>query len=277
MHSSTMPAPPPPYATGSETPSHPSPANCRNNPALFESRPPSVSSARCSAVPQVSAQNLSTAWANSYCSAVNISVAVVSGEFGPALLADQARQIAGADACVEGSDPRTVLSEHRGVGGDRQVAEPVQEMAAADPKPDSRTSPSPFEGTDQLIAGARSKRVVPLGSVDGDPRQAVVDLVGDVGEVGHRLPIFVEGRVHCRNACTARLAARCSESDQTTNVAARQHVLVALVDLFQRVLLGHQFVELQLAEVVHLEVTGNIVAWIRRAEERPVNRLLVQG
>src|SRR3984957_2728640 len=61
---------------------------------------------------------------------------------------------------------------------------------------DFRTRPSHFEGTNQLVKSARTKRVVPLGSVDRDPGEAVVDLVGDVGELGHRLPLFVESPGH---------------------------------------------------------------------------------
>src|SRR6516225_3146112 len=228
MHSSTMPAPPPPYATGSDTPSHPSSANCRNNLGLFESRPPSVNSARCSAVPQVSAQNLSTACANSCCSSVNISVSAVGGEFGRALLADRARQIAGAEARVEGSDPRTVLSGHRAVGGDRIHPEqtgfrrpviasfgtllllpaPAEGLVTGPGKAnhsDSRTSPRPCEGTDHLFEGACPKRVVPLGSVDGAPRRALVSFVGDVGELGHGYPSSLEAAGIALRRAWARL------------------------------------------------------------------------
>src|ERR1700739_206877 len=58
--------------------------------------------------------------------------------------------------------------------------------------PDSRTPPSQFESPDQLVEGARPKRVVAVGPVDSDPRQAVVDLVGNVGELRHRSPLLIE-------------------------------------------------------------------------------------
>src|SRR6202012_2271845 len=58
--------------------------------------------------------------------------------------------------------------------------------------PDFRTPPSHFESPDQLVEGARAKSVIPLRSVDGDPGQATVDLVGNVGELGHRLPLLIE-------------------------------------------------------------------------------------
>ena len=48
------------------------------------------------------------------------------------LLADDACQVAGAEAAVEGADARAGLAEHGVVGGDRQVAHHVQDVAAAD-------------------------------------------------------------------------------------------------------------------------------------------------
>src|SRR5262249_50932109 len=58
--------------------------------------------------------------------------------------------------------------------------------------PDFRTPPSQFESSDQLVEGARAKRVVPLRSIDSDPGQATVDLVGNIGELGHQLPLLIE-------------------------------------------------------------------------------------
>jgi hypothetical protein len=48
------------------------------------------------------------------------------------LLAYGAGHEAGAEACVEGPDAGAVLAEDRGVGGDREVAEQVKDVAAAD-------------------------------------------------------------------------------------------------------------------------------------------------
>ena len=48
------------------------------------------------------------------------------------LLADDARQVAGAVAAVEAADLRPGLPEARVVGGDREVADDVQHVAAAD-------------------------------------------------------------------------------------------------------------------------------------------------
>src|ERR1700757_5264384 len=61
---------------------------------------------------------------------------------------------------------------------------------------DFRTAPSHFESTDQFVEGAGPKRVVPVWSVDSDPGQAVVDLVRDVGELGHQSPLSVESHTH---------------------------------------------------------------------------------
>ena len=49
-----------------------------------------------------------------------------------ALLADDAGEVAGAEAGVEGADARAGLAELRGVRGDGQVAQHVQHVAAAD-------------------------------------------------------------------------------------------------------------------------------------------------
>jgi hypothetical protein len=48
------------------------------------------------------------------------------------LLADAAGQVAGAEAAVEAADPRPGLPEHGVVGRDREVADHVQHVAAAD-------------------------------------------------------------------------------------------------------------------------------------------------
>src|SRR6185437_5133863 len=65
-----------------------------------------------------------------------------------------------------------------------------------------------------------------------------------------------------------------SVADQAADVEAVAHVLVALVDLFERVLPGDQFVELELAVVVHLEHAGNVVLGIGRPVERAADLLL---
>ena len=49
-----------------------------------------------------------------------------------ALLAEDARQVGAAEAGVERADARAGLAEARVVGGDRQVAQHVQHVAAAD-------------------------------------------------------------------------------------------------------------------------------------------------
>ena len=48
------------------------------------------------------------------------------------LLADDAREVAGAEAGVERADARAGLAEARRVGGDREVAQHVQHVSAAD-------------------------------------------------------------------------------------------------------------------------------------------------
>jgi len=48
------------------------------------------------------------------------------------LLADDSRQVGGAETGVEGPDTRADLAEARVVGGDRQVTEHVEHVAAAD-------------------------------------------------------------------------------------------------------------------------------------------------
>src|SRR5207247_157945 len=45
--------------------------------------------------------------------------------------------------------------------------------------------PGAFEAGDQLVDRARAERVEPVGAVDGDPGEAVLDLVADIGELGH--------------------------------------------------------------------------------------------
>src|SRR4029077_1387095 len=71
-------------------------------------------------------------------------------------------------------------------GAKRLVARPGQ----AD-HPDIGTTPRLFEAVHELVDGACSKRVVPLRAVDRDPRQAVLDLVGHIGEFGHRQPPLI--------------------------------------------------------------------------------------
>src|SRR5690606_12883963 len=55
--------------------------------------------------------------------------------------------------------------------------------------PDLAAGPRPLEREHQFVDGLRPEGVVPIGPVDGDPRQSVVDLVGDVGEFGHRTSV----------------------------------------------------------------------------------------
>src|SRR5207249_3327695 len=47
---------------------------------------------------------------------------------------------------------------------------------------DGAVDPCRLEAADKLVDGAAAERVVPLRSVDRDPRQPGVDRVGDVGE-----------------------------------------------------------------------------------------------
>src|SRR5262245_12048788 len=75
-------------------------------------------------------------------------------------------------------------------GAKRFIARPGQ----AD-HPDIRTTPRPFEAVHELVDGARATRVVPLWAVDRDPRQTVLNLVGNISELGHRqAPLVVESR-----------------------------------------------------------------------------------
>jgi hypothetical protein len=66
---------------------------------------------------------------------VRVVLAAEEPDLTGALLADHAGEQAGPEARVEGADARPVLTEARVLGGDGQVTEHVQDMAAADGEP----------------------------------------------------------------------------------------------------------------------------------------------
>src|SRR5689334_10278924 len=64
--------------------------------------------------------------------------------------------------------------------------------------------------------------------------------------------------------------------DHSTDVLAVEQVLVALVDLIERVALGDQLVELEAAGLVHAEQLRDVVDRVAGAEQAALDRLLVQ-
>ena len=51
------------------------------------------------------------------------------------------------------------------------------------------TAPSQLERLDELVDGLRTEGVVAFRPVDGDPRQAVINLVGDIGKLSHAVAL----------------------------------------------------------------------------------------
>src|SRR5262249_2317527 len=65
--------------------------------------------------------------------------------------------------------------------------------------------------------------------------------------------------------------------DHAPDVLAVEHVLEALVDVVERVALRDQLVELELAGLVEPDQVADVVHRVARAEQRALDRLLVQG
>ena len=173
---------------------------------------------------------------------LRVVLAAQKPDLSRALLAHHARQVARAEARIEGAHARARLTEAGMLRGDRKVAQDVQHVAAADRQAVDRRDhrlgdladravqcldleqpavrgaviaalgpllliaaraegalagsrerhhahlrrrPGALEALDQLIDRMRGERVEPLGTVDGDPAQALLDLVAHVGQLLH--------------------------------------------------------------------------------------------
>src|SRR3954453_24022977 len=63
----------------------------------------------------------------------------------------------------------------------------------------------------------------------------------------------------------------------STDVLDVEHVLEALVDVVERVSVGDQLVELELARLVEAHEVADVVHRVARAEQGPLDGLLVEG
>src|SRR4051794_39943783 len=64
--------------------------------------------------------------------------------------------------------------------------------------------------------------------------------------------------------------------DHASDVLAVEHVLEALVDVVELVAVGHQLVELELPRLVEADEVADVVHRVAAAEQRALDRLLVE-